>query len=169
MKDNQIKYSFMEIQRFTQTWLVYVLIAIAVITVITTIKVGLDSQTNGSEALIAGLISFVVVLFVFSLLFWSKLEVFLDKDRLLYRFFPLQIKYKYLLYDDIKSYMIRKYSPIMEYGGWGIRYAFKKGWAYNVSGNMGMQIETNNGKKWLFGTRKPDEFSRALEKLIKRK
>jgi low affinity Fe/Cu permease len=168
MKDNQMNNSFSEIQKFSQTWLVYFLIAIAMITIIAAIKVGFDSETNGTEALLTGLISFVVILFVFTLLYWTKLEVLIEKDRILYRFFPIQIKFKNVLFDEIKSYIVRKYSPIFEYGGWGIRYGFSKGWAYNVSGNIGIQIETISGKKLLFGSRKPDEFFKVLDSMIKK-
>jgi len=60
---------------------------------------------------------------------------------------------------------VRKYSPIGEYGGWGYRVAGKRsGVAYNISGNMGIQIELKNGKKILLGTRKPEEAKEALRK-----
>ncbi|MES2389410.1 MAG: hypothetical protein V4543_15515, partial [Bacteroidota bacterium] len=62
-----------------------------------------------------------------------------------------------------KAY-IRTYSPMGEYGGWGIRYGINKGWLYNVSGNMGLQLELLDGKKVLIGTRKPDEIIAALRK-----
>jgi hypothetical protein len=53
----------------------------------------------------------------------------------------------------------------MEYGGWGYRVGGKKsGIAFNVSGNMGVQIELKNGKKILLGTRKPKEAEEALKK-----
>ena len=41
---------------------------------------------------------------------------------------------------DIEKYYARTYRPIMEYGGWGIRYGVK-GMAYNISGNRGLQLE----------------------------
>ena len=54
----------------------------------------------------------------------------------------------------------------MEYGGWGLRYGFfGKGRALNVSGNTGLQIEFNNGKRLLIGTNKPRELKEVLTKL----
>ena len=65
----------------------------------------------------------------------------------------------------IKSY-VRQYSPIIEYGGWGLRFGiFGKGTAFNVSGNKGLQLEFINNKKLLIGTNKPDALTETLIKL----
>ena len=53
--------------------------------------------------------------------------------------------------------------PILEYGGWGIRYSpFGKGWAYNVRGNQGVQLELANGQRILVGSQRADELARAI-------
>jgi len=41
----------------------------------------------------------------------------------------------------------------------------KAGVAYNISGNMGLQLELKNGKKILLGTRKPTELEDVLKKV----
>jgi hypothetical protein len=57
----------------------------------------------------------------------------------------------------------RTYRPILEYGGWGIRYSpFAKGWAYNVSGNQGVQLELASGKRILIGPQRAEELARAV-------
>ena len=55
-------------------------------------------------------------------------------------------------------------SPIQEYGGWGYRTSFgkKKGSAYNVKGDKGIQIELKTGKKLLIGTQKEDEAQQVI-------
>ena len=61
---------------------------------------------------------------------------------------------------------VREYSPIAEYGGWGLRGGFfGKGSALNVSGNKGLQLELKNNKKILIGTNKPKELSETLSKI----
>ncbi|MBX2959059.1 MAG: hypothetical protein KF732_03800 [Flavobacteriales bacterium] len=63
---------------------------------------------------------------------------------------------------------VRQYSPLTEYGGWGIRLGlFGKGTAYNVSGNKGLQLEFTNNKKLLIGTNKPNELTETLTKIGK--
>jgi hypothetical protein len=54
----------------------------------------------------------------------------------------------------------------MEYGGWGIRYG-RKGRAYNVSGNMGLDLTLKPSKSFLIGTQTPDSIRYAMEKLMR--
>ena len=56
------------------------------------------------------------------------------------------------------------YNPIMDCGGWGIRWYGARGKAYNVSGNRGVKMELNNGDLILFGSQRAEEFALALEK-----
>ena len=66
----------------------------------------------------------------------------------------------------ISKVYVRKYSPLADYGGWGLRFSMSgQGKAYNVSGNVGLQLEFSNGKKLLIGTRKPDELSSVLNEM----
>ena len=69
-------------------------------------------------------------------------------------------------FDTILKYEIRSYKPIREYGGWGIRYGLS-GKAYNVSGNRGVQLELEKGKKLLIGSQKPEELLMAMESAMK--
>ena len=43
------------------------------------------------------------------------------------------------------------YSPLKDYGGWGIRYG-RKGKAYNVSGNKGVMLSMKDGKAIMIGS-----------------
>jgi hypothetical protein len=64
---------------------------------------------------------------------------------------------------EIVSWDARTYRPILEYGGWGIRYSpFGKGWAYNISGNQGVQLELMNGKRILIGSQRAEELARTI-------
>lgn len=66
----------------------------------------------------------------------------------------------------MKKVYVRKYLPLREYGGWGLRWGiFGSGTAYNISGNMGIQLVLQNGKKILVGTQKAEECRRILEQL----
>ena len=68
-----------------------------------------------------------------------------------YQFFPFHFKSHTIRIKDINSFKAMKYSPLKEYGGWGIRFGFK-GKAYNVSGNKGVKLFLTNGKNILFDT-----------------
>ena len=66
-------------------------------------------------------------------------------------------------FSKIKYYKIREYRPIIEYGGWGIRFN-KSGKAYTVCGTTGLQISLLNGKEILIGTQRPDPILESLNK-----
>lgn len=83
------------------------------------------------------------------------------KDAIYYMFTPLHIRWQKIFLYDIKQYEIKKYNPFWEYGGYGIRYSFQ-GKAYNVSGNIGIEFELNNGKRILIGTQDPEKFMKAI-------
>jgi len=58
--------------------------------------------------------------------------------------------------------MVRQYSAIREYGGWGIRVNRFNGRAYNVFGDQGVQLILANGTPLLIGTQRPHELLEAL-------
>ncbi len=101
-----------------------------------------------------------------SLILIFRLETLIKEDGIYVRFFPLQLSFKYINWTTIDQAFVRTYSPIGEYGGWGLRYGFTgKGKAYNVSGDIGLQLVFTNGKKLLIGTQKADELKEILIRL----
>jgi len=128
------------------------------------IQVGDSPAPNG--------VLIVILVFLFVMLwgyFSLKLEVWIDQEGIHYRFFPLIFKNKLISTVEIQRFEIRKYKPILEYGGWGVRRGFGRKWqrAYNVSGNIGLQLYLTNGKKVLFGTQKPQAIVHAMNEIIK--
>jgi len=98
----------------------------------------------------------------FTYLFYSlKLITEVRNDGLYIRFFPLS--HRIIPFENIKYCEVRTYRPIKEYGGWGIRYG-RKGKAYNVSGNRGVQLKLSEGKPLLIGSQKPEELARTINK-----
>lgn len=54
------------------------------------------------------------------------------------------------------------YRPLRDYGGWGVRMG-RKGMAYNVSGNCGVELELIDGRRLLIGSQRAEELARAIE------
>ena len=94
-------------------------------------------------------------------LFLAGLETQVRRDGLYVRFFPFHIRYKKFTMQDLSEYYAREYRPILEYGGWGIRWG-KSGEAYNISGKKGLQLVFKNGKKLLIGSKNPQELVKAI-------
>ncbi len=70
-----------------------------------------------------------------ALLYLCNLRTEFREDGFYYRFVPFHLRWHRIDKRDIISISIRKYSPIREYGGWGIRGLFPPK-AYNTKGNM---------------------------------
>ncbi len=90
-----------------------------------------------------------------------KLYTRIDAIGVHYRMKPFHFREQTIPWEDIDQIHVRKYSPILEYGGWGIRFG-RNGKAFNVRGDYGIQIVRKNGKRVLIGTQRQDEVARHL-------
>lgn len=148
-----------EVQRFTQWWVWALLLVVFCATIlpiaILTTENGFDTNYTWAIIFPSAITGLIVLLFYF-----LKLETTIDAKGIHYRFFPLPKKI--IPWQEIESCYVRTYSPIKEYGGWGIRFGFN-GKAYNVKGNKGIQVVTKSGKKILFGTQNETEVQNVID------
>ena len=115
-----------------------------------------------------GVISFSILVGLgLPVLFWfMKLKLRVSQQGLHYQFFPVHFKERLIPFEDISRYKARTYSPLKEFGGWGIRFGFESK-AYNVKGDKGLQLELTNGRKVLFGTQDHKGLEKAMKKAQK--
>jgi hypothetical protein len=152
--------TYYEKQKFNQWW-IKLSIFIPFVIVFWGLITGKTQGDNGTSMLIASVVlGFVAVLFYF-----ANLETRIDTEGITIRFFPFQRVYYYVRWNEIQSASVRNYKPIREYGGWGLRYSFTHGKAYNVAGSVGLQLVLKSGKKFLIGTQKEEELRMFLVKL----
>ncbi len=124
-----------------------------------------DNPMPDAGLVIFSIIMTVIMAGVLFLVFGSKLKTEIRDDGIHFSYFPF-FKNRFIARERIDGFEIRKYSPIMEYGGYGLRYSLSDGRVYNMSGNTGLQLYLVDGKKVLIGTQRPDAIKRAMEKLI---
>ena len=114
---------------------------------------------SDTALMISGSVSMVIT-FGLSLLFYRlKLITVVDNEGVHIRFFPLGVKH--VRFEQIQSCTARTYRPIREYGGWGIRFG-KKGMAYNVSGDRGVQLQLSHARPLLIGSQRADELASII-------
>ena len=111
-----------------------------------------------------GLIVLAVTAVIMGLIFFSSLRTEVSNEGVFYRMHPFQRKPRHHSWQEIESWEVRKYRPIGEYGGYGIRFG-SKGKAYNVKGQMGLQLILKNGKRILIGTQRPDMLRETLKRI----
>jgi hypothetical protein len=164
------KIEFSETQRFRQIWIWVIIMGMNTIFIygfISQVIFGIPFGDNPAPDI--WFIPIFIFMFAINyLIYMLRLETRIDENAVTVRMFPFQLKSRVYEWEMIKSSEVRKYSPILEYGGWGLR-GFIKNRALNVSGNMGLQLVFTNGRKLLIGTQKPDKIGELLYKLRKRK
>ena len=90
------------------------------------------------------------------------LDVQLSNEAIHMRFWPFHFKPRTFYFSDIDNAEPVTYSPLKDYGGWGIRYG-AKGKAYNVSGNQGVVITLKTGQSILIGSQRHEELSSLIK------
>jgi len=150
---------FNETQRFTQWWLWLILIVVWSSMVYSFVTA--PPQTDS-----AVYVSFGIGILL-PLLFWQmKLTTRISAEGIYVRFFPFHFKEKFFAWDTLSASYVRTYSPLIEYGGWGIKYSFKgNGLVYNTAGNVGLQLNFKEGEAVLIGTQKGEEIKLVLAAL----
>ena len=148
---------YVERQSFKQWWIWFIVLSTSIILFWGIFQVIiLDSTTDTNPwsnfiLIIFGLIfGFGFPTFIYSL----RLDTKVMTDKLCIRFIPFHRKWVEFDFKIIKMVEACTYSPIKDYGGWGIRYGGKKGKAYNVSGNQGVLVILSDGRKILIGSKK---------------
>ncbi len=169
------KYYFEEEQKLDVWWVKLLVIVIAMVSlgpvyygVISQLSAGVpwgDKPMSDTELIIVALLTTIVIAGVAFLMFFTRLETIIKEDGIHIKFFPF-FKKKIISTKSINRFEVRKYKPIMEYGGWGIRHSLRKGKAYNMSGNIGLQLYLSEDKKLLIGTKRPEAIKRAMDKLM---
>ena len=104
-----------------------------------------------------------ILLAVWGLFFALRLRTRITQEGIYVQFWPFHWKALFFPWEKIEKAYVRSYSPMGEYGGWGLRYGFSKGKAYNVWGCKGLQLEFSDGKKLLIGTQRPEELENTLQ------
>jgi hypothetical protein len=155
---------FCEVQRFRQVWVLGVVVLLAGLAWYAAVGqlVGhpLGSKSMPVPALV---ILWVLAGILLPAFFWaSRLITEVRADGLYVRFVPFHWSFQRIPFVEIRKCEARRYRPLLEYGGWGIRYG-PGGKAYNVHGNQGVQLELSNGKRLLIGSQRADELSRAIQ------
>ena len=165
---------FEEKQKFTQPWLWIILIICGILVCgsfgIAFYKQIIQGQPfgnkpmNNSAFIIFSIFSLIIISLIFLLFGFGNLTTIINKNEINLRFFPFHLSFIKYPWNSIERFEIITYKPISEYGGWGIRYG-KKGKAYNVRGNMGLQLYFKNGRRILIGTQKASELSNFLKNI----
>jgi hypothetical protein len=155
---------YREAQRFRQVWIWVIVLAIVGLEWYSAVRQLLlhrPVDTNSMPDITTAIFWFIFGIGLPALLFFSQLITEVRDDGIYIRFSPFHMTFRRIAFTEVKQCKVRTYNPIREYGGWGIRVR-RKGKAYNVSGDRGVQIELLNGDRLLIGSQRAEELWRAI-------
>lgn len=149
--------TFEEYQSFRNSWIMMLLLAVAVGTLIAFYYLMSGEEVNMSTYLIVIICSLIgpLLIAIFSL------TTQLTKREITIRFYPLSSKT--IQWGEVSQAEIIDYGFV---GGWGIRLGTKYGTVYNIKGSKGMHLIMKNGRQYIIGTQKPEKMKQWLEQNI---
>lgn len=161
---------FKEVQRFNQWWLITLFVLVYSVIGYKFLLFYREKETFNVDELGEQIFAGVILVLATILIFSSKLKTRIDEKGITFQFSPLQLKAKHFPWESLKKCSVRVYSPILEYGGWGFRGTLKpklfgiskNGKAYNVRGNIGIQMIFKDGTKILIGTQDSEHARQVL-------
>jgi hypothetical protein len=111
----------------------------------------------------AGVVVFFVVIGIgVPLLFLlMRLDTTVSRNEVCLRWWPLWTRRIPLA--RITAHEAVTYRPILHYGGFGIRFAWRRGWAWNAAGNRGVRLTLDPGRPVLIGSQRAEALDAALD------
>jgi hypothetical protein len=164
--DSEILFS--EVQHFSRFFfwgLLLIVLPISALIIIFVLPVQLQGAPNaGTLRLIIAAALILADLTSAALLLSTRLITEVRRDGLFVKYFPFPFHWSFhrISLDAVRSIEAVTYRPLIQYGGWGIRFGWK-GRAYNARGNRGVRIEYLNGRHMLIGSQEPEKLADSIK------
>ena len=151
---------YKEVQSYRGTWVLYLIILVELPTIILLLTFYLKAEDKAEMGValtvIAGTMA-LIFLFIFNL----RLETRIDQNGISFKYFPFIRSWRKYPEESIKTVTVINYSPVMDYGGWGIK-GNKTTKAYSILGDQGLLFDVGEKKKIMIGTMRAKELEQYL-------
>ncbi len=166
---------FQETQRFRRVsvWVLAAITILGVAAITIYLVIGyldvfpeMREHVPGAMPLWVACLLFVAIMGAGWLMYAAHLETEVRPSGLFVQFFPFHLSFHRIDLQHLAKVEAIEYRPILDYGGWGIRYG-RAGKAYNVSGNRGAKLTFRSGTDLLIGSQHPEELVQAIRQTLK--
>ena len=121
-------------------------------------------RMSPAELMVVTLGITLLCLTALAILFYFKMQTFVNPEKVIVKMFPFgNLR---LPMADIDQAFFRAYSPVREYGGWGVRNTLSGDKAYNVYGKEGVQLVLRDGKRILLGSQRANELAEMMQNML---
>ena len=156
---------FQEQQRISMWWVwvaVFVPAAIMLNIFVQQIVLGQPHGEHPGPNWLLWVLTVFLCLCVPALLLILRLTVTVDEAGIHIRYYPFVRRT--IPFTDIRSFQARRYRPIREFGGWGIRTGLGKKSAYNAKGDLGVELYLRDMRSVMIGSQRHEELAAALRR-----
>lgn len=156
---------FTEIQKFSKWWHYLIasfpLIIISLMFILVQFDFVKTKNQEKEPFIFLSIIAFLVLVFIWFI--FLKLKTLINQNGIYINYFGIPFCKRTITWEEIESISVIKYSPLYDYGGWGVRYSLTgNGWCYNVAGDYGIKIIRSNSKPFLIGTQQKEEAEKII-------
>ncbi|MHB9037922.1 MAG: hypothetical protein ACYC64_14790 [Armatimonadota bacterium] len=103
----------------------------------------------------------LIIFAALSLLLLGGLRMIVTSERVEVRLGFTGMRVLTLNVDEIESVDIHQFSPLLDFGGYGIRFNLEMK-AYYFRGNRGVKLTTTRGKQYLIGSDRPESLAAVI-------
>ena len=137
---------FNESQSYRGTWVIYLILLVELPTFILMLVLFFSSEEK-KEIGIALIFVISILSLVLTLILNIKLETRIDYSGIHFRYHPFIRKWRLIPKNSIISTGVISFNPLLDFGGWGMK-TNKTTKLFNVTGDQGLLIESNESKKY---------------------
>ncbi|MYI06381.1 MAG: hypothetical protein F4059_03410 [Gemmatimonadetes bacterium] len=117
---------------------------------------------SGSMVLTLAGIGVVVLLVGSATAMFIRLDVEVRADHIFIAFGPVNLVRKRIRFSDIESVRALTYRPLLEFGGWGIRWRPGRT-AWSIRGNQAAAVTLSSSKQIYVGSQHPQRLAGAIQ------
>lgn len=151
---------FKSVQKCKQPFMWLIILGVAVFIWYTTyqqIILGNQAGSNPASDPVLIIIWLVIGIGFPLALFNMKLIIKMDSEQFSYRLFPLHLRMHSYRMDDIEKMETVFIRPVLDFGGWGIRWG-RKGKGYIISGRKAVKVYLKAGRPIYFSSDEPEKI-----------
>jgi hypothetical protein len=112
-------------------------------------------------------VSLVLVVTALMMVFpYGGIQTTVTRQEITVRFGIIGLRVLRLKTDEIENIELAEFSPIADFGGYGIRFN-REMQAYFMRGNRGIKLTTTKGKRYIVGSDNPEELYAVAKAVVK--